>query len=74
MSLASLRYKLPEESRDFLDAYNGHKWRSVVEEVLESIRRRLKYEDHPENVDIMLEAIRTEICGLLDGECLQLWE
>lgn len=74
MSSAVLRYKLPEEARDFLDAYNGHKWRSVVEDVLEGLRRRLKYEDHPEDVDVMLEAIRTEICDLLDGESLQLWE
>lgn len=74
MSSAVLRYKLPEESRDFLDAYNGHKWRSVVEDALEGIRRRLKYEDHPEAVDVMLEAIRSEICELLDAESLQLWE
>ena len=74
MPTATLRYSLPDDARDFLDAYNGHKWRDVVEDILEALRRRLKYEDHPKNVDIMVNAIREELVGMIDAENLQLWE
>ena len=74
MRSVTLRYNLPEEARDFLDAYNGHKWRDVVENLLEALRRRLKYEDHPQNVDIMVDAIREELAGMISDENLQVWD
>ena len=75
MSKGKLIFKLPEEQDEFEQAYNGPKWRSMVQQLDNRLRDELKYNgflttDRRE----VYEHARELIQRGLDENNLQLWD
>jgi len=58
---ATLEFNLPEEQEEFRVASDAGSTMSVVEDVLNYIRNRLKYEDLPADVAEALEEVRNRL-------------
>ena len=75
MSKGKLIFKLPEEQDEFEQAYNGPKWRSMVQQLDNRLRDELKYN---ESLTIdrreAYEHARRLIQRVLDENNLQLWD
>ena len=75
MSKGKLIFKLPEEADEFEQAYNGPKWRSMVQQLDNRLRDELKYN---ESLTIdrreSYEHARQMIQRGLDENNLQLWD
>lgn len=65
MPQAILKFNLPEEIADYLPAVNGWKWKQVLCNLDEFLRRKVKYEDLPKETqeiyDNLRDVIRTEM-------------
>jgi hypothetical protein len=70
---ASLRFNLPEETTEHQTALDGSKWKAVVEQMDETLRQKLKYEDLTEEDDELIAEIREELRSLIEGQGLVLW-
>ncbi len=70
---ASLRFNLPEETTEHQTALDGWKWKVVVEQMDETLRQKLKYEDLTEEDDELIAEIREELRSLIEGQGLVLW-
>lgn len=65
---ASLEFDLPEQSEEFYDALDGHYAKRVVNDILEFLRRELKYNSDnlsEEQVHIY-QKIRDEVVAKLE--------
>ena len=75
MSKGKLIFDLPEEQDEFEQAYNGPKWRSMVQQLDNRLRDELKYN---ESLTIdrreAYEHVRQLIQRGLDENNLQLWD
>ena len=75
MSKGKLIFDLPEEQDEFEQAYNGPKWRSMVQQLDNRLRDELKYND---GLSIerreAYEHARQLIQRGLDENNLQLWD
>lgn len=58
---ATLEFNLPEEQDEFRVASDAGSTMSAVEDVLNYIRNRLKYEDLPADVAEALEEVRNRL-------------
>ena len=67
---AILKFRLPEEAAEHLQALNGGKWAGVVWELDKSLRPGLKYGHDWKTADEALEAIRTKLREEMAEECL----
>lgn len=54
--IAKLEFTLPEEDHEFQTAVDGFRWKSVVWEMNEWLRQKIKYEDRND-----LEPVRTAL-------------
>ena len=61
---ASLHFTLPEESEEFDNAQKGGRYRSVVEEMDNYLRARLKYEELSKDIHDALQAARDKLWEL----------
>lgn len=75
MSKGKLTFKLPEERSEFEHAYNGPKWRAMVQQLDNRLRDELKYNDvlSIERREAY-EHARQLIQRGLDENNLQLWD
>ena len=75
MSRGKLIFKLPEEQDEFEQAYNGPKWRSMVQQLDNRLRDELKYNERL-TIDRReaYEHARQLIQRGLDENNLQLWD
>jgi hypothetical protein len=64
---ATLEFTLPEESEEYQIAVDGLKWRAVVSDALEDLRRERKYTDISE-ADLTYNEKISEKIGQLIGE------
>lgn len=62
---AILKFNLPEESEEHMDAIYGSSYRSLIHETLERIRQDLKYKELPEEVKTYAEGLREFIIDQL---------
>ena len=67
---AILKFNLPEEDEDHMNALNGWKYRSVIHETMERIRQDLKYKELPEEVQTYAEGLREFITDQLADSTL----
>lgn len=58
MAKGILEFELPEEREDFETAQNGWKYKSILKELDEDLRRKLKYENHPPEARKIFEEMR----------------
>jgi hypothetical protein len=66
MAKIILEFDSFEEQDEMLSAINGGKWKSVVWDLSQYIRKRLKYEnDLSEDAIKELEKMQVELCELL---------
>ncbi len=63
---AVLEFNLPEDQDDFDTATNGWKYRSVLCDIDNFLRSKLKYEELPPVEDIGYEKARTELWNLIN--------
>ena len=75
MSKGKLIFDLPEEQDEFEQAYNGTKWRSMVQQLDNRLRDELKYNERL-TIDRReaYEHARQLIQRGLDENNLQLWD
>ncbi len=70
---AILEFDLPEEERLFREAMDGSKWKYVVWQIDEHLRRELKYnESLPKEVYKSLEQTRTTLHQFINQDNLDL--
>lgn len=58
---ATLKFNLPEEEREHLDAVNGTKWKVVQMDFDETLRRYLKHGHNFDDVEDCLSKLRAEL-------------
>lgn len=56
-----LEFNLPEERDDFETAQNGWKYKSVLHEFDQDLRRRIKYDTCPPEEKKLLEKLRAQL-------------
>lgn len=64
--IATLQFTLPDEQESFTEAIDGTRWHGAMLDVLEELRRRVKYEELPEHEVKTLESVRSMIYEVLD--------
>jgi hypothetical protein len=69
---ATLEFTLPEESEEHQLAVDGIKWRGVVSDILEELRRERKYTQLSESDDAYNEKISARIWELMKDQNLEL--
>jgi hypothetical protein len=69
---ATLEFTLPEESEEYQIAVDGMKWRGVVSEILEELRRERKYTEISETDTAYNEKISEKIWQLMRDQNLEL--
>lgn len=65
---AILEFNLPEENHEFLNATQGAKMRSILWEMREYLRHRLKYDDYNHDQFEVLDACKNKLTDLLFKE------
>ena len=69
----TLSFNLPEETEEFQNAQNGASYRySVLQELDNWLRSKLKHEDHPEIISAVYQEVRDKLHGFLQSEDLPL--
>jgi hypothetical protein len=71
MAEGTIKFNLPEEREDFIDAFNGTAWRIVVQCTLDYLRRQNKNEEDELAYKIRSE-IFSEILGIIEDSALTL--
>jgi hypothetical protein len=69
---ATLEFTLPEESEEHQLAVDGLKWRGVVSDILEELRRDRKYTELSESDAAYNEKISEKIWQLMRDQNLEL--
>lgn len=69
---AILEFNLPEENHEFLNATQGAKMKSILWEMREYLRRRLKYDDYNNDQFEVLESCKNKLTDLLFEESIDL--
>ena len=67
---ATLQFALPDEQESFTEALDGTAWHAAMLDVLDELRRRVKYADLPEHEVKTIEAVRSMIYAGLDDRGL----
>ncbi len=59
---ATLEFNLPEEAQEFRTAINGWKFKSVLNEINDDLRSKIKWQDDmPDEVRQALQAVRDDM-------------
>jgi hypothetical protein len=69
---ATLEFNLPEEAEEHQIAVDGPKWRGVVSDILEELRRDRKYTELSESDAAYNEKISEKIWQLMRDQNLEL--
>ncbi len=62
-------YELPEEHTEFMDSYNGWRWKLSMSEMDEWLRQQIKYKDKNE-----FQPVRDKLYEILSEAGLKLWD
>ena len=57
MPVAQLKFKLPEEETEFFIAANGEKWKGLLFDVVEKLRKIRKHEENQDRNNLADELI-----------------
>ena len=72
---ATLIFNLPDESQEFRTAINGWKFKSVLNEINEDLRSKIKWQDDmPDAVRQALQAVRDDMHQRLSEHNINLEE
>jgi len=72
---ATLEFTLPEEAQEFRTAINGWKFKSVLNEINEDLRSKIKWQDDmPDEVRFALQAVRDDMYQRLSEHNINLEE
>lgn len=72
MPKAILKFKLPKETIEFNDASNGGTYKSILWELDQFLRQKIKYEEHSEDFKDACEILRENIHFRLEAANLSL--
>ena len=70
---AVLEFDLPEEQDDFYTASNGWKYRSVIHDIDDFLRSKIKYEELSEEQYNAYNEVRTELWNLINEHPLDIY-
>lgn len=71
---AVLEFNLPEENHEFANATNGSKMRSVLWELDQWMRAKLKFEELPDGQYDAIKQTRDQLRILLNDENIDIYE
>jgi hypothetical protein len=71
---ALLEFNLPEENHEFANATNGSKMRSVLWELDQWMRAKLKFEELPDGQYDAIKQTRDQLRILLNDENIDIYE
>jgi hypothetical protein len=72
---ATLEFNLPEEAQEFRTAINGWKFKSVLNEINDDLRSKIKWQDDmPDEVRQALQAVRDDMYQRLSEHNINLEE
>ena len=71
MAEGTIKFNLPEEREEFIDAFNGTSWKIVVSCILEYLRRQNKHEEDEVAYKVRSE-IFSEIMEMIEDSSLTL--
>jgi hypothetical protein len=72
---ATLEFNLPEEAQEFRTAINGWKFKSVLNEINEDLRSKIKWQDDmSDEVRFALQAVRDDMYQRLSEHNINLEE
>ena len=71
---AVLEFNLPEENHEFANATNGSKMRSVLWDLDQWMRAKLKYEELPDGQYDAIKQTRDQLRTLLNDENIDIYE
>jgi hypothetical protein len=72
---ATLEFNLPEEAQEFRTAINGWKFKSVLNEINDDLRSKIKWQDDmPDAVRQALQAVRDDMYQRLSEHNINLEE
>jgi hypothetical protein len=72
---ATLEFNLPEEAQEFRTAINGWKFKSVLNEINDDLRSKIKWQDDmPDEVRQALQAVRDDMHQRLSEHNINLEE
>jgi hypothetical protein len=74
MSTVTLRFKIPSESEQFLDSFNGPSYRFTLQDMDNYLRNKLKYAEMPAEVADMVHIIRQQLHAIADEKGIKIWE
>ena len=69
MQRLTVSWDLPEDHSEFMDAYNGWRWKLIVSELDEWLRREIKYKDREG-----FQEVRERLHEIVDAEGLRIWD
>lgn len=70
---AVLEFNLPEEQDDFDTASNGWKYRSIIHDIDNFLRNKMKYEELPEEQYTAYDKVRSELWNLINEHTLDIY-
>jgi hypothetical protein len=62
-------FELPEEHHEFMDSYNGFRWKLIVSELDEWLRMKIKHGQREE-----FQEVRDHLYELVSNEGLHIWD
>lgn len=68
----TLSFKLPEEEKEMQLCINAWKWKSVVEDLDQFLRNKIKYAEKASLITEVYDIVRSQLHNLLSEERLEL--
>lgn len=62
---ATIEFNLPEENEEFNNAINGVKYKIIVQDIMNNLRSKLKYEELKEEEYDLYEKLREEFFDII---------
>lgn len=63
---ATIEFNLPEENQEFSDVTNGVKYKLIIQDIMNNLRSKLKYEELKEEEYDLCEKLREEFFEIID--------
>lgn len=74
MPKAILEFNLPEERDEHKNALEGGSYKAAVQSFDNYLRGKLKYEDHPEDIQAIYEELRDKLYEEFNNYGILIWE
>lgn len=63
---ATIEFNLPEENEEFSDVTNGVKYKLIIQDIMNNLRAKIKYEELKEEEYDLCEKLREEFFEIIE--------